>query len=196
MSFSKRAERDRIGSGVRFMVRKRVRAFTLFELVVVVTIIAVLAVVLAEHLLTYQERAEKAAMEQTVVVLRSAMQLRAASLLVRDRLNDIKQLESDNPMNWLSDRPANYIGVFADPPPADISAGKWYFDGRQKLLVYVPQRTRYFVPGTDGQMAIRFRVRIDLGLLPGEEGRANPMRGLSNMQLTATEPYNWFRDLN
>lgn len=196
MSFSKKAELDRVGGGAGSATRKRVQAFTIFELVVVVTIIAVLASVLAEHLLTYQERAEKASMEQTVVVLRSAMQLRAAALLVRDRLNDVKQLESDNPMNWLSDRPANYIGVFADPPPADISAGKWYFDGRHKLLVYVPQRTRHFVPGTDGQTAIRFRVQIDVGLLPGEEGRANPMQGLSNMQLIATGPYNWFRDLN
>ena len=52
MSFSKKAEPHRIGSGVGLAARKRVRAFTLFELVVVVTIIAVLASVLAERLLT------------------------------------------------------------------------------------------------------------------------------------------------
>ena len=196
MSFSKKAEPHRIGSGVGLAARKRVRAFTLFELVVVVTIIAVLASVLAERLLTYPERAEKAAMEQVVVVLRSALQLRVAGLLVRDRMNDIKQLESANPMDWLSDRPANYIGVFAGAPPADLSPGKWYFDGLSRLLVYVPQRTRHFVPGKDGQTAIRFHVHIDVGVLPGEESQASPMRGLANMQLTATEPYNWFRDLN
>jgi len=196
MSFCRRVEPGRIGSGVGVAARRRVRAFTLFELVVVVTVIAVLAAVLAERLLTYQERAEKAAMEQVVVVLRSALQMRVAGLLVRDRMNDIKQLESANPMDWLSDRPTNYIGVFAGAPPEDIRSGKWYFDGLSKLLVYVPQRTRHFVPGTDGQTAIRFRVRAEVGVLPGEEGRANPMRGLASMQLTATEPYNWFRDLN
>ena len=196
MSSCKRAEPGRIGNGADLGTRKRAQAFTLFELVVVVTVIAVLAVVLAEHLLTYQERAEKAAMEQVVVVLRSALQLRVAGLLVRDRMNDIKRLETDNPMDWLSDRPANYIGVFADPPAEDISAGNWYFDGRNRQLVYVPERTRHFVPGRDGQTAIRFHVHVDVGVLPGEQGQANPMRGLSSMQLTAIEPYNWFRDLN
>jgi general secretion pathway protein G len=176
--------------------RRRARAFTLIELIAVLLVIALLAALLADRLLYYQERAEKAAMEQVVVVLRSALQLRAAGLLVRGRMEDIRQLETENPMSWLAERPENYLGVFAGAPPDDLSPGKWYFDGRDKLLVYVPARTRYFVAGKDGQAAIRFHVRIDVGPLPGEGGRADPLRGVGRMELTAVEPYNWFRDLD
>jgi general secretion pathway protein G len=172
------------------------RAFTLIELIAVLLVIAVLAALLADRLLYYQERAEKAAMEQVVVVLRSALQMRAAGLLVRGRIEDIKQLETENPMNWLAERPENYLGVFAGAPPDDLGPGKWYFDGQRKLLVYLPARTRHLVAGKDGQAAIRFQVRIDVGPLPGEEGRADPLRGIGRMELIAVEPYNWFRDLD
>ena len=181
---------------VTSVLGRRARAFTLIELVAVFLIIAVLAALLADRLLYYQERAEKAAMEQVVVVLRSALQIRAAGLLVHGRMEDIKQLETENPMNWLAERPENYLGVFAGAPPDDLSAGKWYFDGRGKVLVYVPARTRHFVAGKDGQAAIRFQVRIDVGPLPGESGRVNPMRGVGRMELSAVEPYNWFQDLD
>lgn len=175
---------------------RRARAFTLIELIAVLLVIAVLAALLADRLLYYQERAEKAAMEQVVVVLRSALQLRAAGLLVQGRMEDMKQLEAENPMNWLADRPENYLGVFAGAPADDSSPGKWYFDGSAKRLIYVPARTRHFVAGKDGQAAIRFQVRIDVGPLPGEKGRPNPLQGVGRMELTAVEPYNWFRDLD
>jgi general secretion pathway protein G len=177
------------------MSRRRAGAFTLIELIAVLLVISVLAALLADRLLYYQERAEKAAMEQVVVILRSALQMRAAGLLVRGRMEDLKNLETENPMNWLAERPENYLGVFAGTP-TDPSPGKWYFDGRGKLLVYVPARTRHFVAGKDGEAAIRFHVRIDVGPLPGEGGRADPLRGVGRMDLTAVEPYNWFRDLD
>ncbi len=178
------------------MFSRPARAFTLVELIAVLLVIAVLAALLADRLLYYQERAEKAAMEQMVVVLRSALQIRAAGLLVHGRMEDIKGLETENPMNWLAERPENYLGVFAGAPPDDLGPGKWYFDGRGKLLVYVPARTRHFVAGKDGQAAIRFQVRIDVGPLPGENGRVNPMRGVGRMELSAVEPYNWFQELD
>jgi prepilin-type N-terminal cleavage/methylation domain-containing protein len=183
-----------VARNVEVGARRRSRAFTLLELIAVISIIAVLAGILADRLLVYQERAEKAAMERVVVILRSALQLRAAGLLVRGRMDDLKQLESDNPMSWLAERPDNYIGVFANAPPADMATGKWYFDGRNRQLVYVPERNRHFVPGKDGRLAIRFKVRVDVGPLPGEEGRANPMQGVGNLELNATEPVNWFQD--
>lgn len=177
------------------MVRARSGAFTLIELIAVLCVIAVLAGVLADRLMTYQERAEKTAMEQVVVVLKTALQLRSTGMLVHGRLADLKELETENPMNWLAERPENYLGAYAEAPSSDISAGKWYFDIRERQLVYVPARSRNFLPGRNGKTAIRFRVLIDVGPLPGEVGRPNPMVGIGKIEFAATEPYNWFRDI-
>jgi general secretion pathway protein G len=176
--------------------RRHAAAFSLIELVAVICVIAVLAAFLAERLLTYQERAEKAAMEQVVTVLRSALRMRAAGLLVAGRLEDLKTLETENPMSWLAERPENYGGVFVGPSLDRLSPGNWYFDRRESSLMYVPARTRHFLPGKDGQVAIRFGVFVDVGPLPGEEGVPNPLRGVGRMEVAATELYNWFRDLD
>jgi type II secretory pathway pseudopilin PulG len=177
-------------------MRRHAAAFSLIELVAVICVVAVLAAFLAGRLLTYQERAEKAAMEQVVMVLRSALHMRVAGLLVASRLEDLKGLETENPMSWLAERPDNYGGVFIGPSLDRLKPGKWYFDRRASSLVYVPARTRHFLPATDGQVAVRFRVFVDVGPLPGEEGRPSPLRGVGRMEVAATEPYNWFRDLD
>jgi general secretion pathway protein G len=177
-------------------MRRHAAAFSLIELVAVICIVAVLAAVLAERLLTYQERAEKSAMEQVVGVLRSALLIRAAGLLMAGRPEDVKQLETENPMSWLAERPENYGGVFVGPSLNTLSVGKWYFDRRDASLVYVPARTRHFVSGNGGEAAIRFRVSIDVGPLPREPGRPNPLRGPGRMELAAIEAYNWFQDLD
>jgi general secretion pathway protein G len=171
------------------------RGLTLFELVVVVCVVGVLAAIYFDRLLAYQERAEKSAMEQVASALRSALYLRVGAYLARARTPaDLSELARQNPMDWLAQKPASYIGMYYGAPEGEAAIGAWYFDAADKSLVYVPKRTRYFEPADKGRHEIRFKAYIDYGILPGEEGKARPIEGLKHFGLDAVTPYLWFEE--
>jgi prepilin-type N-terminal cleavage/methylation domain-containing protein len=105
------------GSGPR--ARRRCSpGFTLIELIIVICIVALCAGLLLERLRFYQEAAEKAAMEYNVGVVKSALQLRVAALLVRGEERKIESLARANPIDWLMEPPPGYRGEFRAPQPA------------------------------------------------------------------------------
>ncbi|WP_076591659.1 type II secretion system protein [Herminiimonas arsenitoxidans] len=110
--------------------------FTLLELMVVACIIAVLGAVLLNRVLFYQRMAEKTATEQTVGILQSALQLRFTSLIASNRLGEVEGLVKQNPMQWLAQKPANYAGEYFDQVPDGDVSGQWYFDLKERSLVY------------------------------------------------------------
>ncbi|MES2297876.1 MAG: type II secretion system protein [Pseudomonadota bacterium] len=111
--------------------------FTLFELAIVVAIVGVLAAALLTRVVFYQEQAERANIEQTVGVLRSALTMKVSRLFVSSRLAEAADLVNENPMNWLSQKPKNYLGEFFTPDIQSIEAGNWYFDRGEKRLIYL-----------------------------------------------------------
>lgn len=172
--------------------RRRVPAqgFSLLELIVVVCLVAVLVTVLLDRLLRYQELAEKTAMEQTVGVLRSALTLQFAGRVVSGGLSAVGDLSKQNPMDWLAERPSNYVGVRYDPGASDVAKGSWYFDARGNELVYLPRLTRFFAPGPDGKVQVRFRTRVAIG--PGPSVRGAPgLQEASELRIVADPPYQW-----
>ena len=168
--------------------------FTLLELVVVVSIIALLAGVLVERVGLFSERAEKAAMEGTVSVLRAALHLRAVSLIAKDRIEDLRALANGNPMDWLAEQPPNYLGAFDGTPPVMPDRGNWFFDRQSGMLVYRVYRTRHFVPARAGDNAIRFKVVVDFGPLGGDSSRENALTGLKRLSIAPDEPYRWYEE--
>ncbi len=165
---------------------------TLLELVVVVIVIAVLLAVYLDRLRAYQERAEKSAMEQVASAVASALYLRVSAYIVRGRMAELPQLMQQNPMDWLAEKPASYIGVYYGAPDGESAAGAWYFDAVEKSLVYVPKRTRFFEPADANRHEIRFKAYVDYGALPGEEGKSKPIEGLRRLGLDVATPYTWF----
>lgn len=175
---------------IRLHRRRPARGFTLLELIVVVCLVAVLAAVLLERLLRYQELAEKTAMEQTVGVLRSALALQFAGRVAVGGLAAAQDLAGQNPMDWLAERPPNYIGVLYDPSETDVAKGNWYFDKQNGDLVYRPRRTQFFTPGPDGKAQVRFRPRILIGPGPAVQGRPGLPEN-SELRIVAAPPYLW-----
>ena len=165
----------------------RSAGFSLFELAIVVIVGGVLALILIDRLLVYQEYGEKAAMELTVRNMRSGLRYRMADLMNRDRMHEADRVLQDNPVSWLEEKPANYVGELRDPAPDRIAPGSWYFDATQRELVYLPRHHRFLKPAKSGDYAIRYRVTAvrKRGPLQGSEP------AIENIALSLSSDYKW-----
>ena len=94
-------------SRARRAIAIRQSGFSLFELMIVVCVIALLAGLLLNRMQLYEEAAEKAVMQQTVAAIKSALQMRAAAYMIAGREGDIERLPGMNPVNLLQEKPAN-----------------------------------------------------------------------------------------
>ena len=160
----------------------------------VICVVSILALKLLDWVGYYQERAEKAAMESTHALLQAGMTLRASALFIKGTGADVNALSDQNPMDWLAERPANYLGAFLGAPPEGSPSGVWYFDSAARLLVYRPQRHGHLLAGPDGRYDIRFRAVADYG--PVQIGAASgaTVPGLRTLRIAATRPYVWFSE--
>ena len=167
------------------------KGFTLLELIVVISIVAILAGVFLNRVSFYQEQAEKTAMEQVAGAVQSALVLRYSTLMVRGAANEkeLTALATDNPINWLQQKPHNYAGEYFDPTPQAVPPGHWVFDLKSHDLIYTVDHADYFTPGKDGKKWIRFHVQ--LGYEPAL-GRPGAGKELTATLFQPTEPYHWF----
>ena len=161
--------------------------FTLLELVVVIAIVVFLATTFLNRVWFYQEQAEKAAMVEVAGVIQNELLMKYGHLLIRNEIAGVAALATENPMGWLAKVPRNYAGEFYDPLPVALPSGNWAFDLKSHELIYVPERTDYFVPGTDGQKWIRYRVKLLYDPVSGGGGKA-----LVGVLFEPVEPYRWF----
>lgn len=167
--------------------------FTLFEFLIVIMIISILSVVALDRLLYYRVLSEKTVVEQTVGTLRSALHLQLADYIVKGRQGKIPALSRDNPMNWLAEKPPNYVGEYFDAKPGDIAAGNWYFDMRNRQLVYLVENGEYFVPAREGAPKwLRYRVRMIYNDADGGvKGVAETIGDIGGAVLESVEPGKW-----
>jgi general secretion pathway protein G len=132
--------------------------FSLMELAVTGAIIAVLATALLNRVLFYQREAERLAVDQVVTVLRSALQLQLTSLTISGPRGDLVSLTEQNPMDWLEQRPVNYLGPIYAPQVRDVVPGSWYFDKKDKKLVYLFRSGDNFYSRERNQL--NFKVKL------------------------------------
>lgn len=171
-------------------VRRLSAGFTLFELIIVITLVAIFAGILLGRFLLYQEIAEKAAMEQTAGAVRSALNIQVATLVARGRTAEIPKLATVNPMKFLNDQQKNYVGEFYEASLDDIPPGSWYFDLRRKELVYLVFRDAHFVPDESGSKSVRYKVTLAYNdaLLNGANKEKPEIGGVA---LKEVHPYQW-----
>lgn len=127
--------------------------FTLFELVVVVCLVSILAGVAFERLRYYQEAAEATAVESNLSVLKNALHIRSAELISANRWDELQRLPQQNPFELLEEKPANYGGGWLP----DGRAGQWYYDDAAKQVVYRVGSADSF-SASDGKHEMRFAV--------------------------------------
>jgi general secretion pathway protein G len=166
-------------------VKPRLRGFTLLELAIAIVAICALAAVLLGRLVYYQEMAEKAAMESTVRLVKTGLQLRLAELIATNRQGEAAALEIVDPTHWLDARPANYGGAYGNAP----ERGKWYFDAVRRELVYVVNSGDRLEIGTGAPAGeIRFRARLLKDRL--KVGGAT-VESVTAVTLVPVAPYRW-----
>lgn len=163
--------------------------FTLIELAVVVAIVAIMAAALLNRILFYQEQAEKVAMEQMVGTIRSALHLQVSSLVAKGKIGDIPGLLKQNPMDWLAEKPKNYLGEYFAPKHHDIESGNWYFDLRNRNLIYSVRNNAHFRIEENEHNQIRFRVQL-VRASQGRDGEADNM--IEGVILEPVVSYTWF----
>lgn len=149
---------------------------------VAASMLAVFAGLLLNRLHYYQEVAEKTNMEATVKALQSGLRYEMARALMAGEAIDYPRLARENPMNWLEQKPPNYLGEFSRDMEK-LSRGAWYFDPRNRELVYLPALDGHFVPDREGQIRVRYRVE----LLAGKDAA-----GIMTARLKEVEAYTWF----
>jgi len=168
----------------------RQAGFTLFELIAVVCIVAVMVGILLNRLHVYQEAAEKAAMQQTAAAIKSALQMRVASYMISGRDNEIENLRNENPASWLQEEPPGYAGEFYADAYARVRPGSWYFDLNRREFIYVINLGSNFKPGADARKWVRYRVKIEYEPVPEKD--APPRKVLSAVSFAPIQPIAWF----
>jgi prepilin-type N-terminal cleavage/methylation domain-containing protein len=177
---------------IRILSRSKSRSagFTLFELIIVIILVAVFAGVLLGRFQMYQEAAEKAAMEQTAGAIRSALNIQLAALIARGRAGDIPRLAALNPVTLLAEKQRNYVGEYYDVAGSDIAPGSWYYDLKSRQLVYLVDRGTHFVPDKSGRKWVRYRVGLVYNDAVSPAGDASD-REIAGITFTEVEPYIW-----
>ena len=156
--------------------------FTLFELIVSLSLIAILMGVYFDRMLYYQEVVEEASMRQSVNMINASMNLKLADWITKGENRKFSQLERRNPVSWLAAKPGNYVGELYDPQEGQVPEGSWYYDLKDGNLVYLVKRSAHF--RGDGHKWIRFRVDLN--------DNAKNYRGFIGARLVPVSPYSWF----
>ena len=172
------------------MIRE-IKGFSLFELVVVLTIIGILTAFAAEKLPVWQAQAERASMESVAGSLRSALGIKVASMYAQSDMAGIRALTGSNPMEQLADVPTNYAGVHGGAVAVTtVAGGKWYYDTMARQLVYrIRSSSLLGAPGVAGE--IRFAVQ----LVYDDRNRNGvydvAVDGLNGVRLVEVQPFAW-----
>ena len=171
-----------------FRVRGEQWGGSLADFAVCIALIGVFLIVLIERALYYQEYAEKTAMESTAGSIRTGLRYKVADLIIANRLSEIPTLADENPMNWLGKKPPNYLGEL-DSAPVEAD-GQWYFDKRNRELVYTVNNRRHFSPSSYRDFSVRYRaMRVSTGAQPDN----SPKWAGAWVSLVLVSEYGWFR---
>ena len=169
----------------------RHRGFTLLELIVVIAIISVLFVFAADRLMKLAVQAERAQVQQTIGIIKSALAMRIATHVARGTVPELLALADSNPMDLLADTPDTYLGELDHPDPATIEGGHWYFDRRTHLLVYRVLNEKEFETSLPGPKRIRWRLEAVFEDRNGNN-RFDPDKDtLVGLKLAAQEKFKW-----
>lgn len=165
------------------------RGFTLIELIVVISVVAVLAITALDRLFWYQGQAEKAAMEYTATMIRSGLWMSAASLMMAELTPEIPALVKQNPINFLVQKPENYLGEIDSTKTASLTRGNWFYDSSKHQVIYVVKHRRHFTPSSPEDYTVRYGMKVIYGEIESTPGYKVPY--VAGVTLVPLSKYTW-----
>jgi prepilin-type N-terminal cleavage/methylation domain-containing protein len=167
------------------------RGFSLLELLIVIVIISLLTVLAIDRLLKLRFEAERVMVQAVVAGLRSALYIDFAAAAAKGQMDRMDAAPGSNPMLRLSEKPETYAGEFYGPDPATFEPGTWYFDTRDRALVYIVRFAEQFVTPLSGPPRARFAVEADYEDVD-RNGRFDPGRDpVRGLKLVPLELFSW-----
>lgn len=130
---------------------------------------AIFVAIMISRVQSYHAEAERVAAEQLVATIRTALQVRAAKAVIEGGDQGLLPLLEDNPLNWLQEKPANYLGEYYAPNHADLAPQNWYFDRADRSLVYLFGNTKSF--SSETLIFLKFKVKLSRSSTPAELNR-------------------------
>ena len=174
----------------RYFSKERQRGFTFLELAVVVTIISVLGVIALNYYYKLLVDVERTSMEHDLGVMRSAISLQVAGHFVSGNMTGLKKMVDSNPMDLLAEMPNNYLGVISQYKIQAIEKGSWFYESKEKTLIYLVRNQVYFETGLEAPARARFKI------YPVYSDRArgsSKTKYISGLTLKELESYRWLR---
>jgi len=171
--------------------RAYARGFSLLEMVVVVVAIGILAGLALERLVPLIGQAERVAFIRVRGQLQNALMLETAQRLVRGESRLVPRMAGSNPMDYVLQAPANYLGSYENPAHEEMPTSHWYFDeGRGHLVYRVGSRAKF---EADVGPRDRAEFRVQLAYRDGNgngsyEASADIFDGV---WLKSVYPYRW-----
>jgi len=167
------------------------RAFSLLELVIVIVVISLLLVVAIDRLLALRFEAERVTVQSVIAAMRSALYIEFAGAAAGGQLARLDAAGGSNPMLRLAEKPDGYAGEFFGADPALFEPGTWYFDTRERAIVYIVRFPERFETPLAGPPRARLRVEPDYDDLD-RNGRFDPGRDpVRGLKLVPLEPFLW-----
>lgn len=166
------------------------KGFTLLELVVVIIIISILGLFAIDRIFVIRHAAEQAAVKQLVGTIKSALGLEVAQHALNGNMAAVVKLQKTNPILLLSQSPNNYIGQ-KDDPTHITKPGVWYFDKKQKALIYNVTYKENFKTSLKGLPRIRYRIKLIYNDRNKNKRFDIHYDGISGLDLVAIENFSW-----
>ncbi|MDO8273058.1 MAG: hypothetical protein Q7U82_14275 [Gammaproteobacteria bacterium] len=194
---------------------RRVRGFSIFELILYLLISSIIFSISMRRFEQYPADAERANFLSILGQLKSAVTLQMMNGIAGGTFDEMGRLENSNPMALMLETPTNYAGAFSLVDEGNMPRRTWYFDSYNGQLVYLasPGLQIYSAAGDgSGSMnSIRFRVinkysevakKADEGLgidagqvtglsVTGTGGSAATGGKWEGLVLEPVTPYNW-----
>jgi len=155
----------------------------MFEVVLVVIMVALLLLVAIDQLLPLRGQAEGAAVQQSIGVMQAALGHHVAAEVMREGTNTLPSLDNSNPVDLLLQPPGGYQGEREHVDPATLEPGNWAFDAERGVLVYRVRYPEYFEGDLMDPPRGEWRVVVHYA---GAREPGN-IRGVLLMPLAATE---------
>ena len=138
------------------------RPLTRLEIGLYVAIVGIAATLLLDRLLDAMEIAERSAMEQTIVQVNSALNVRLTYQMLEGKLINVPEALKRNPFELAKATPPNYRGEVEGAQRTSVESGGWVYDRSRAELIYLPRLKRHLVT-SDGTGTVRFKLSSRTG---------------------------------